>query len=384
VSILDTKKVNELYCRQPNDPVICGDKVCLPDKSDPEWCEVISVRYKGKLGERVDTTKEKDYFHLKSDKTVEDRRCIEVKSYPRKAEGKKPALKLDENMIRKPEPNIKNSLEDFLRKVIRLGEGKKTSVWGIMKAVRSGGYDIWVAGGAVRDLLRGESPKDSDLAGTVPIGVFSEIVGRIIGQLGLALGSNSDGSVWHIFDPYDFRKQKFRILEYAPLKLSFGYVHEEECRWEYDHDLTKDAVWRDLTINCLFYDVFNDLIFDPTGDGWNDLQINSVPNLRVILPLPLEPKGEAAKKLLRLLKFTRRYPEADKNLAHSFIKEHLSVCTQDFQKLTPHHRKIRIVAHAFYGSGRLGKQDELRKECVNMGIDHIYQEFFEPLWKELK
>lgn len=374
---LDLRDIKEVYSRQPNDRVISGDKVRLPNKSDLEWCQITSFRYKGKLGKGVELTKEEDCFHLRSDESAEDRRCIEVESYPRQAEGKKPAVRLNEDMVRQLEPKVKESFERFLGEVIALGEGKTTSIWGIMKAISNAGYDIWVAGGAVRDFLQGKPAKDPDLAGTAPIGAFSEIVGEIIGQLGLRSGSNPDGTVLFIEDPLDPKEQKPRILEYAPLKLRFGYVHEGQRRWEYDHDLTQDAIWRDLTINCLFCDVFNGFVFDPTGCGWDDLQ-NLV--LRVILPLPWDPEGEAAKKLLRLLKFTKRYPKADKSLARDFLKKHLEACERDFRRLN-RHRRIRIVAQAFYGSKNLGNQDELREVCVELAIENMYYDLFKPLWE---
>jgi hypothetical protein len=59
----------------------------------------------------------------------------------------------------------------------------------LMGAVRATGHRIWLAGGAVRDLVTGAPPsqvRDLDLSGTVPPGRFTDITHQMLRALGMA------------------------------------------------------------------------------------------------------------------------------------------------------------------------------------------------------
>lgn len=119
-------------------------------------------------------------------------------------------------------------------------------------------------------------------------------------------------------------KKPQTIAEYAPLKHSFrgdGY--------RFDHDMQIDIGWRDLTMNCLFFDPSTRLLFDPGQQALDDI-LHS--RLRPVASGSYHPPGALAIRLFRLLKFTVR-PEFDRcnySEAAAWLSAHLAACLSDF------------------------------------------------------
>ncbi len=104
--------------------------------------------------------------------------------------------------------------------------------------------DAWVVGGAVRDLLLGNTPADVDLACLDPAGAAGAIGARVI-----RLGTGQHLSAWRVVDAghvYDFAE----IL---------------------DHDIAADLRRRDFTINAMAVSLRSGELLDPHG-GRSDLE----------------------------------------------------------------------------------------------------------------
>ncbi len=134
----------------------------------------------------------------------------------------------------------------------------------ILKELTSAGYEAYIVGGAVRDLLLGKHPKDFDIATSATPEQVKEVLPstRVIGR-------------------------RFRLAH-----VHFGYLYYEVATFRAPHDesdkgqtghegriihdnvfgtLEEDAVRRDLTINALFYDLETGDVIDFVG-GMKDLE----------------------------------------------------------------------------------------------------------------
>src|SRR5690606_18329747 len=119
------------------------------------------------------------------------------------------------------------------------------------------GYETYLVGGAVRDLLRGVTPKDYDFATSATpdeiLTVFAEYrsftQGARFGTIGVVLHN-------HHYEITTFRKEQNYLDARRPESVSFS------------KDIKDDLLRRDFTINALAYHPDRELLdyFDGTTD----------------------------------------------------------------------------------------------------------------------
>ena len=127
----------------------------------------------------------------------------------------------------------------------------------IIFRLQRNGHEAYVVGGGVRDILLNKPPKDFDIATSATPTEIKRLFNnsRIIGKR---------FKLVHIY----FKNRK--IIEVA----TFRQESEEENEKGQDNvygTLATDALRRDLTINALFYDPSEEIIYDFVG-GYTDLQ----------------------------------------------------------------------------------------------------------------
>jgi poly(A) polymerase len=123
------------------------------------------------------------------------------------------------------------------------------------------GFETYIVGGAVRDLMLGKKPKDFDIASAASPSQIKKIFrnSRIIGR--------RFRLVHVFFGPKIFEVATFRSIKDGTAGNTFGTIEEDVLR-------------RDFTLNALFYDPEKQLVIDYVG-GVEDIRHK---RLRMIIP----------------------------------------------------------------------------------------------------
>ncbi|MDR2096528.1 MAG: polynucleotide adenylyltransferase PcnB [Treponema sp.] len=132
----------------------------------------------------------------------------------------------------------------------------------ITDQLKANGYDSYIVGGAVRDLILKKKPKDFDIVSAASPARIKKIFrnARIIGRRFRLV---------HVhFGPKIYEVSTFRSLKNGPTSNTFGTIEEDVYR-------------RDFTLNALFYDPQKQIVVDYVG-GIKDIKEKKI---RPIIPL---------------------------------------------------------------------------------------------------
>ena len=192
-----------------------------------------------------------------------------------------------------------NLLRAYIREAMTLEEPVRQSMdlpipadlQDIHKRMKSAGKQLYVVGGAVRDVLLGKTPKDYDLATDAIPDKVIQILQRQ-GQLRLDLTGESFGVV-------RVKTPEGGEYEIATFREDIGKGRRpDSVKFTTIED---DVNRRDLTINALFYDMDTNEVVDYVG-GISDIEngvIKAVGN-------PTERFNEDPLRILRAVRFAGR------------------------------------------------------------------------------
>lgn len=132
----------------------------------------------------------------------------------------------------------------------------------VIQKLRESGFDAYIVGGAVRDLIVGKTPKDFDIVTDATPSRIKKLFrnSRIIGR--------RFRLVHVFFGPKIFEVSTFRSTVDGSVGNSFGTMDEDVMR-------------RDFTLNALYYDPVKEQVIDYTG-GVEDIKKGIV---RPVIPL---------------------------------------------------------------------------------------------------
>jgi|SRR5579872_3787881 len=182
----------------------------------------------------------------------------------------------------------------------------------IVQALRKGGFQAYLVGGCVRDLLLEREPKDYDVATNATpeqvMGIFPETY-AVGAQFGVVLVPAPEGDVASSVST-DAGGDASRCVEVATFRSDIGYSdgrHPDEVR--FSGDPREDVARRDFTINGMLLDP---LSAQPPGEvldfvgGRKDLEAGII---RAIGD-PARRFGEDKLRMLRAVRFAARFDYA--------------------------------------------------------------------------
>ena len=133
----------------------------------------------------------------------------------------------------------------------------------IIERLQANGFETYIVGGAVRDLILGKKPKDFDIATSASPARIKKVFrnARIIGR--------RFRLVHVFFGPKIFEISTFRSLKDGTTSNTFGSIEDDVHR-------------RDFSLNSLFYDPLKQIVVDYVG-GMKDIRRRVI---RPIIALP--------------------------------------------------------------------------------------------------
>jgi len=159
-------------------------------------------------------------------------------------------------------------------------EDVDTEAIGIVRRLKDAGYESYIVGGAVRDLILRKKPKDFDIASEANPSRIKKVFrnSRIIGRR---------FKLVHVyFGPRIFEVSTFRSLKDGLTSNTFGSINDDVLR-------------RDFTMNALFYDPEQQIVIDYVG-GMKDIRSKLV---KPIIPLATIFKDDPV-RMIRAVKYS--------------------------------------------------------------------------------
>ncbi|MDR1353163.1 MAG: polynucleotide adenylyltransferase PcnB [Treponema sp.] len=161
---------------------------------------------------------------------------------------------------------------------INFADVDKDAVY-IVERLRANGYETYIVGGAVRDLILKKRPKDFDIVSAASPARIKRIFrnARIIGRRFRLV---------HVyFGPRIFEVSTFRSLKDGTTSNTFGTIEEDVLR-------------RDFSLNALFYDPLKQEVADYVG-GMKDIKEKRI---RPIIPLKVIFQDDPV-RMIRAVKY---------------------------------------------------------------------------------
>lgn len=221
------------------------------------------------------------------------------------------------NLLKTPSgPGLGKRVEIPLSKhQIDVGQIDKRAL-DVVQTLRDAGYEAYIVGGAVRDLLLGLRPKDFDIATNAtpeevkPLFRRSFIIGRRFRIVHVVFGRGRGSDVIEVstfrayFDPTAAQtvhgnKQSLKnILADKSLAVDDSGRVLRDNVWGDQQD---DAARRDFTINAMYYDPIKQVVVD-YHHGFKDAQKRI---LRIIGEAPLRYREDPV-RILRVVRFSAK------------------------------------------------------------------------------
>lgn len=168
-------------------------------------------------------------------------------------------------------------------------EARRQAATQIVRRLRDAGFDAYLVGGCVRDIVMGHEPKDYDIATSAQppqvVGMFPESL-TVGAQFGVVIVPGEAGNV----EVATFRRDGLYADGRHPVQVEYAQSAEEDVRR------------RDFTINGLLYDPLQNKVIDYVG-GQADISGRRV---RAVGD-PYQRFREDRLRMLRAVRFAARF-----------------------------------------------------------------------------
>ena len=179
------------------------------------------------------------------------------------------------------------------------------NAYDIVAGLQENGFEAYIVGGAIRDLLLGRTPKDFDITTSATPeevrAVFGRRHARIIGKRFRLVHVYMNGE---LFEVSTFRQAPDAEEQESRKQGKLADLPEHLIVSDNSFGSAEDDVWRrDFTVNALFFDPVRNEILDYTEYGIDDIQNGIV---RAIGDPALRFEEDPV-RLLRALKLVAQY-----------------------------------------------------------------------------
>lgn len=129
--------------------------------------------------------------------------------------------------------------------------------WIVLKVLQTAGFEAYLVGGCVRDLLLNRVPKDFDVITSADLTEIRKKFHRcvIVGRRFPICRVHVKGSVVEVSSFATVAKTDKRKEEFSLRSMPKGCDHKDIARW-------RNSMRRDFTVNSLFFDPFVNKIYD--------------------------------------------------------------------------------------------------------------------------
>jgi hypothetical protein len=227
------------------------------------------------------------------------------------------------------------------------------------------GYEVYLVGGTVRDVISGDDSNDIDIVTTMPLAKFQALLSSMFKKL-VSLryvnGYARLGGKGREGDPF------------IDLKVfCHGGIGTPDALFGSDFKL--DLGMRDFACNAIYYDPINQALIDPSARGLEDAKRRILALVCNGTARPPEARGQIA---IRYFKFLMRGytgdPESDLNLAKGFIPFISSM--KSSQRLAYFRRQILGKIAAKKHAEAIGTFETVMRSS---GHGNIWDELFRPI-----
>ena len=201
---------------------------------------------------------------------------------------------------------------------MRVGGMLKDFATSIVRTLRQRGFQAYLVGGCVRDLLLGREPKDYDVATDARpeqvMGIFPQTY-AVGAQFGVVLVPAPERDATSAAGPAD--SSKSWTIEVATFRSDIGYSdgrHPDEVR--FSRDPRQDVARRDFTINGMLLDPVTNDVLDYVG-GRADLKMKIIRTIGE----PEHRFGEDKLRMLRAVRFAARFRYSIESATFSAMKK---------------------------------------------------------------
>jgi tRNA nucleotidyltransferase (CCA-adding enzyme) len=204
----------------------------------------------------------------------------------------------------------------------------------IIQRYLDAGYECWVVGGPVRDLLLGLSPKDIDFATNCPLEVTKTLFGSVIptGEDHGTLTIHLDG-------------ENYEVTRYRKDVDTDG----RRATIEYAETIQEDVLRRDLTVNAIAFNPVTGEVVDSVG-GLEDFETRTLRFVGNTKDRVLEDHLRA----LRYVRFVSRLEPFGFKPSDNIMEEIYEVFDADVLSVERIYQEIRTMFNTFQRNGGKG------------------------------